>query len=70
MGVREMPAIEQLEPFVNFANISNDAPANHNSESTMRLCLIDLDHLSINGFQHPNGTEVVREIPEERGDSK
>ena len=70
MGVRELPAIEHLEPFVNFANISNDSPANQNSESTLRRCLIDLEHLSLDGYRHPNGQQVQRQIPDERGDSK
>jgi len=69
MGTREMPALEQLEPFINFANNSNDSPANTNSEATMRLCLIDLAQLSLDGYQHPTGHRVPRQIPEERGDS-
>ena len=69
MGTREMPALEQLEPFIDFANNSNDSPANTNSEATMRLCIIDLAQLSLNGYQHPTGQQVPREIPEERGDS-
>ena len=65
LGQGTLPSLESLAPFVDFRSIPSDSPLNRNSENVIRDCIIDLEHLSLQSYQHPRGFKVERTFHEQ-----